>query len=326
MTFLSAFAGVGGFDLALERVGMRCVGQIEIDPACRNVLARHFPEVDRHDDIRTAINWWAARARPPLDLLTGGFPCQDLSTANTGGRAGLAGQRSGLFFDLARAVGALRPRWLLLENVTGLLHCHQGRDFQAVLEELGALGYGVAWTVLDAQRFGLPQQRRRVFVVGCRGAVCPVEILFAAEPGPPGTAASGTPQNPPPATRAGRGPYPDRRDRAGDGIGTLYVIQAGGWSPLFWRDGGPAYTLNTSDRHLVAYTPPGQGRLLVRRLTPRECERLQGFPDDWTAIDADGRALADTIRYRMMGNAVAVPVVEWIGARLLAVNAPTPSS
>jgi len=157
MTFLSAFAGVGGFDLALEHTGMRCVGQIEIDPACRSVLARHFPEVDRHDDIRTAIDWWATRARPPLDLLTGGFPCQDLSTANTGGRAGLAGKRSGLFFDLARVVGALRPRWLLLENVTGLLHCHQGRDFQAVLEELGALGYGVAWTVLDAQHFGLAQ-------------------------------------------------------------------------------------------------------------------------------------------------------------------------
>jgi len=106
----------------------------------------------------------------------------------------------------------------------------------------------------------------------------------------------------------------------------VYVIQAGGWSPLFWRESGPAYTLNTSDRHLVAYTAPGHDGLLVRRLTPRECERLQGFPDDWTATDADGRPLADTIRYRMMGNAVAVPVVEWIGARLLAVNAQTPSS
>ena len=326
MTVLSAFAGVGGFDLALERVGMRCVGQVEIDPACRGVLARHFPEVDRHDDIRTAIDWWAARPRPPLDLLTGGFPCQDLSTANTGGRAGLAGQRSGLFFDLARAVGALRPRWLLLENVTGLLHCNQGRDFQTVLEELGALGYGVAWTVLDAARFGLGQRRRRVFVVGCRGAVCPAEILFAAEPGPPGAAEGGGPQDATAAARAGGGAQPDRRDRGSGVSGKLWVIQAGGWSPLFWREGGPAYTLNTGDRHLVAYGTPGRDELVVRRFTPRECERLQGFPDDWTATDAAGRPVADTVRYRMMGNAVAVPVVEWIGARLLVVDAQSRSS
>jgi DNA (cytosine-5)-methyltransferase 1 len=326
MTFLSAFAGVGGFDLALERIGMRCVGQVEIDPACRSVLARHFPEVPRHDDIRTAIDWWAARPRSPLDLLTGGFPCQDLSTANTAGRAGLAGQRSGLFYDLGRAVGALRPRWLLLENVTGLLHCHQGRDFQAVLDELGALGYGVAWTVLDAQDFGLAQQRRRVFVVGCRGAPCPVEVLFAAQPGPPGAASGGAPKDPPAAAGAGRGPDPHRGGRYRDGVGSVYVIQAGGWSPLFWREGGPVYTLNTADRHLVAYTAPGRDAPQVRRLTPREWERLQGFPDEWTATDADGRPLADTVRYRMLGNAVAVPVVEWIGRRLLAADTRSPPS
>lgn len=326
MTFLSAFAGVGGFDLALERVGMRCVGQVEIDPACRGVLARHFPEVDRHDDIRTAIGWWAAGRRPPLDLLTGGFPCQDLSTANTGGRAGLSGRRSGLFFDLARAVGTLYPRWLLLENVTGLLHCNRGRDFQTVLEELGALGYGVAWTVLDAARFGLGQRRRRVFVVGCRGAVCPAEILFAAEPGPAGAAVGGGPQDPAASGRAGTGPQPDRRGRGSGVAGRLWVIQAGGWSPLFWREGGPAYTLNTGDRHLVAYSMPGRDELVVRRFTPRGCERLQGFPDDWTATDVAGQPVADTVRYRMMGNAVAVPVVEWIGARLLAVDARSRSS
>src|SRR6266508_1610509 len=109
-----------------------------------------------------------SRPRPTLDLLTGGFPCQDLSTANTG-RAGLAGARSGLFFDLARTVGALRPRWLLLENVPGLLHANGGRDFQAVLGTLGVLGYGLAWRVLDAQQFGLAQQRRRVMLAGRRG-------------------------------------------------------------------------------------------------------------------------------------------------------------
>ncbi len=342
MTFLSAFAGVGGFDLALSRVGMRCVGQVEIDPACRSVLARHFLEVDRHDDIRTAVGWWTARPRPTLDLLTGGFPCQDLSTANTG-RAGLAGQRSGLFFDLARTVGALRPRWLLLENVTGLLHCDQGRDFQAVLDTLGELGYGVAWRVLDAQHAGLAQQRRRVFLVGCRGAVCPAEVLFAAGPGPAGAAAGRAPTDPPAAAGAAPGapaarprPDPDRNRGAALGIaaageltggveGPLYVIQSGGWAPLYWRHGGPSYTLDTAARHLVAYAPPGQDQLQVRRFTPRECERLQGFPDDWTATGADGRPLGDSLRYRMMGNAVAVPVVEWIGRRLLAAASQAPT-
>jgi len=98
------------------------------------------------------------------------------------------------------------------------------------------------------------------------------------------------------------------------------VIAAGGWVPLSWRAGGPCYTLNTADRHLVAYTPPGRDQLVVRRLTPRECERLQGFPDDWTASGADGRPVADSVRYRMLGNAVAVPVAAWIGRRLLAAD------
>jgi DNA (cytosine-5)-methyltransferase 1 len=323
LTFVSAFAGIGGFDLALERVGMRCVGQIEIDPACRSVLARHFPEVPRHDDIRTAIDWWATQPRPLVDVLTGGFPCQDLSTANTTGRVGLAGQRSGLFFDLARAIGALRPRWVLLENVTGLLHANRGRDFATVLDTLGQLGYGVAWQVLDAQRFGLAQQRRRVFLAGRRGAPCPVEVLSAAEPGPPGAAPRRPPQDPSAAPRAAPGAAADRPEQSGalngQVAGPLYVVQAGGWSPLYWRNHGPSYTLNTADRHIVAYIPPGHDQLVIRGFTPRECERLQGFPDDWTATGTDGRPIPDGIRYRMLGNAVAVPVVEWVGHRLLTV-------
>jgi len=353
MTFVSAFAGVGGFDLALGRLGVRCAGQVEIDPACRSVLARHFPEVERHDDIRTAIDWWLARPRPPVDLVTAGFPCQDLSTANTTGRTGLSGGRSGLFFDLARVVGALRPRWLLLENVTGLLHCHQGRDLHAVLDELGGLGYGMAWRVLDAQHAGLGQQRRRVFLAGCRGAPCPFEVLFDGEPGPPGAAAGRVSQDPAaaagaapgaladrPGAQPGRGHSGNRRgdqdpDRAASaaptattlattaaaGAGPLYVIQAGGWAPLYWRENGPSYTLDTTGRHLVAYIPPGDDELVVRRFTPRECERLQGFPDDWTATGADGRPIPDGIRYRMLGNAVAVPVVAWVGRRLLTIAA-----
>jgi len=103
----------------------------------------------------------------------------------------------------------------------------------------------------------------------------------------------------------------------------VYVLQAGGWAPLYWRDGGPSYTLDTAGRHLLAFTPSGHDELVVRRFTPTECERLQGFPDGWTASGADGRPLSDGVRYRMLGNAVAVPVVEWIGHRLRTVAAQT---
>src|SRR6266511_3643941 len=326
LTFLSAFAGIGGFDLALERVGMRCIGQVEIDPACRNVLDRHFPEVPRHDDIRTATRWWAAQPRPLVDVLTAGFPCQDLSTANTTGRAGLAGPRSGLFFDLAHTIGALRPRWVLLENVTGLLHANGGRDFQAILDTLGELGYGLAWRVLDAQQFGLAQQRRRVVLAGRRGGPCPAEVLFDGERGAAGAAPRGASQGPPAAAGPAPGAPPARRARpTGAGVTSraarpVYVLQAGGWAPLYWRQDGPSYTLDTAARHIVAYTPPGQDQIVIRRFTPRECERLQGFPDDWTASGADGRPIPDGARYRMLGNAVAVPVVEWVGRRLLAAS------
>jgi site-specific DNA-cytosine methylase len=511
MTFLSLFAGIGGFDLALGRAGMRCVGQVEIDPVCRSILARHFPEVARHDDVRTAIAWWHAQPRPAVELVCAGWPCQDVSQA--GRRAGLAGARTGLFFDLARVVGALSPRWLLLENVPGLLNANKGEDFQVVLATLDELGYGVSWRVLDARYFGVAQRRRRVLLVGCRGGVCPFEILFepqgsqgdppagrtsrpdtAATPpagvgaprrtgatGPRGedgrqpvaatltaSYAAGTPRgdgadtlivHPPPDTP----PHPSAEGRTATGPGAQTVpvctIQGGsGFGDVWLTTSGQTYTLDTSHPHLLALPIPSQptarpsldgpaslkarsisenqrGEILtadiaaslatgggkpgqgypaviihkaapqgdpepagpgpaaptrqatpaaddvqqapvlagaltarsgkgantsvddgamvihtphrqlaadihnqppaqpcgddprsgddpapvtVRRLTPRECERLQGFPDDWTALGADGRPISDAARYRAIGNAVAVPVIAWIGRRLLA--------
>jgi DNA (cytosine-5)-methyltransferase 1 len=178
MTFLSLFAGVGGFDLALIRLGMRCVGQVELDPAAQRVLARHFPETARHDDIHTTLAWWQAIPRPPVDLICAGWPCQDLSQA--GRRAGLAGSRSGLFFDLARVVHALRPGWLLLENVPGLLTCNQGADFQTVLATLVQLGYGVSWRVLMRATFsGL---RRRIVADFVRHGLRVVHAVWGVPP------------------------------------------------------------------------------------------------------------------------------------------------
>jgi len=156
--FVSFFAGIGGIDLGLERAGHECVGQVEIDPFCQKVLAKHWPDTWRHDDILTL----KTEAIPDADLWTGGFPCQDIS--NAGKRAGIHGTRSGLFFDFMRLVRQVRPRYLLLENVAALLF----RGMGAVLGELAESGYDAEWRVLRASDFGAPHQRERVFVVANR--------------------------------------------------------------------------------------------------------------------------------------------------------------
>jgi len=125
MTFLSLFAGIGGFDLALARLGMRCAGQVEIDPVRRSTLTRHFPEVARHDDVRTTIDWWQAKPRPAVDLICAGWPCQDVSQA--GRRAGLAGTRTGLFFELARVIGAPISTLASARERPRAAHLQQGR-------------------------------------------------------------------------------------------------------------------------------------------------------------------------------------------------------
>ena len=181
----STFSGVGGLDLGLERAGMHVQWQAEVDEWCRRVLAWHWPEARIYDDVRAVSNrmpdslaghgrgdagvrqseWKAdSEAAQHVDLLCGGFPCQDLSVA--GKRAGLAGERSGLFFEFARIADELRPDWLLVENVVGLLSSANGKDFGIVLSTLAEIGYGLSWRVLNAQYFGVPQRRRRVFIVG----------------------------------------------------------------------------------------------------------------------------------------------------------------
>lgn len=190
MRFGSLFAGIGGFDLALERAGMTCAFQVEIDPECRRVLAERWPDVPRYADIRHVRR--NEIHVPTIDLLCGGFPCQDISVA--GKRAGLAGQRSGLWWEFHRLIDELAPEWVLAENVPGLLSSGNRHDMGIVIGSLSELGYGVAWRVLDAQNFGVPQRRRRVFIVGHRGEPwsAPSEILFEPESVPWDSAARRT--------------------------------------------------------------------------------------------------------------------------------------
>ena len=182
ITGVSLFAGVGGFDLAMQRNGVKVVASVEIDKHCQSVLSRQFPDAKIFDDVTTVkgSDLIAAGFEPSTGIITGGFPCQDLSVA--GKRAGLAGERSGLFWEIARIVEETQTEYFLIENVPGLLSSNKGRDFGVVIGTMADLGYSLGWRVLDAQHFGVPQRRRRVFILGRRSSSNGVaEILFESK-------------------------------------------------------------------------------------------------------------------------------------------------
>ena len=165
-TFVSLFAGVGGFDLGFERAGHTCLGQVEIDKHAQSILKKHWPDVPIHDDVTTAIQWAKEiDLIGKINIVCGGFPCQDVSVA--GKRAGIAGQRSGLFWDAIQFAQEVKAQTLILENVPGLLSSNNGRDFGVVISAMADAGYRhIEWRVLDSQFFGVPQRRRRVFIIG----------------------------------------------------------------------------------------------------------------------------------------------------------------
>lgn len=357
MNAISLFSGVGGLDLGFQRAGIETVLQAERDPWCLEVLTRHWPETERVNDVRdvgagvagargrrrggdatragvfTADAW--RRGVGGIDLVYGGFPCQDLSVA--GKRAGLGGERSGLWYEFHRVLSELRPRWAVIENVPGLLSSGGGRDFGIILDGLDELGFDVAWAILDAQHFGVPQRRRRVFIVAGPRGRGPEQVLSLCE-GCGGNPATGRAAGESVAgsLEASTG-GPDDNDATS---GRLVVASAMSASQghhghtldgargqaviappqIAWalqeRDAKGVSLLESQDTFII---PPSG----VRRLTPLECNRLQGFPDDWDRFTGDGREIADSHRYRMMGNAVAVPVAEWLGHRLVAVDGGT---
>lgn len=174
-TIGSLFAGIGGFDIGFEQAGFTTAWQVEINDVCRAVLQDRFPHARQFTNVQTCLpELW------PVDVIVGGFPCQDVSVM--GKRRGLAGKRTGLFFDALNIINELQPQWVVLENVTGLLNSNDGKDFQTVIQSLAECGYLGAWRVLDARYFGVPTARRRVFMVAGLGTTPPVEFMADAGP------------------------------------------------------------------------------------------------------------------------------------------------
>ncbi len=238
---------------------------------------------------------------PKAAIWAGGFPCQDVGPARMGPRKGLRGRQSGLFYDFAELIEARRPPLVVLENVAALLSSHDGRDFEVLLRTLASFGYGIAWRVLDSRYFGVPQSRSRVFVVGCLGGPARAgSVLFEPECGDR-----------------------DAEKSRSNGKKSLspFAISVGNPQQGFVKKlahclyaESARHTGTDWSRNYVSY-PEGR----VRRLTPLEAERLQGFPDQWTMPkeSVDNLDMLDSARYHACGNAVSVPVAEWLGRRIV---------
>lgn len=293
----SLFSGIGGFDLGFERAGMETVWQCELDEFCASILDQHWPEVPRALDIREV----KADEIPEADVWAGGFPCQDISLARMGPRKGLRGRNSGLFYEYARLVESRTPRVVVIENVPGLRSSHGGRDFEIVIRTLAEIGYGVAWRVLNSRYFGVPQSRSRVFIVGFhRDPRLAGQVLF--EP------------------KCGGGHDETSRSNGKKAVSPFKTVAGNPVSGPIVQ--GIAYCLYAESarhtgtdwsRNYVIY-PDGR----VRRLTALECERIQGFPDNWTlpkSMNGDSDVV-DSRRYHAVGNAVTVNVSEWLGNRI----------
>lgn len=292
LSVISLFAGIGGFDLAFEAAGTTVVMQCEKDKFCQSVLRKHWPETELVGDI-TAVD---PNLMPDADVWTAGFPCQDVSLARGNhGRNGLKGEHTSLFFRLMDLVEVKLPKVILLENVVGLLNSHSGCDFAIILNELTKRGYAVAWRVLNARYFGAPQSRSRVFLCAWRGSYTKaISALFEPIAG-----------EKPARERTGFiTPTKDRRTGAIVPEIAYCVAATSG-----------RHTGNDWSRSYISY------KNRVRRPTPTESERLQGFPTEWTLPEPSFpeplRGL-DSERYRAAGNAVAVPVVRWIADRIVA--------
>jgi DNA (cytosine-5)-methyltransferase 1 len=391
MNYLSVCSGVEAATVAWHSLGWKPVGFSEIEKFPSAVLQHHYPQVQNYGDMTKYKEW---DINESVGLLVGGTPCQSFSVA--GLRKGLEDPRGNLALTYVGILDRFRPKWFIWENVPGVLSSNRGRDFGSFLGAVAECGYGFAYRVLDAQYFGVPQRRRRVFVVGCLGDwESSAKVLFEPDC---------LLRNPAPSREKGKTvagtfvpsianclettchdysradgfnmiayethPADSRVKEMGDVCQTVTSRwgTGGGNVPLVQayslREDAKANNFSATPLHvtpaLQALRPSVQSHhaqtfvvdraafnqgtnalyepkmeesdtmptlvskgphavmndMAVRRLTPVECERLQGFPDDYTRIPWGKGDTPDSHRYKAMGNSMAVPCMQWIGKRI----------
>jgi DNA (cytosine-5)-methyltransferase 1 len=327
ITFADLFAGIGGFRLGIENaakklgIPVECVFSSEIEKNARFIYEKNF-HTTPHGDI-TKIQ---ATDIPDHDILCGGFPCQDVSTA--GKREGLKGKRTGLFFDIIRVLQEKQPSIVFLENVKGLFSSNGGWDFAKVLIELEDAGYEVEWYLLNSKDHGVPQKRERVFIIGhlathrrCRSKIFPIREVpgFCTEPAQSEKeicSYAGTLTKRQYESWNGNFVryrcFTERRSEEAKQIRHEHMKNGKDWCPrrgkeIVLRDDElcNGLTKTIGKEHIIS-----NGEI-VRELTPIECERLQGFPDNWT------EGISINKRRECLGNAVTVNVIEAIAEKLL---------
>jgi len=277
MRYLSVCSGIEAATVAWHHMGWEAVGYSEIEKFPSQVLAHHYPNVTNYGDMTKFKEWDIGT----IDLLVGGTPCQSFSVA--GLRKGLDDPRGNLMLTYLAIARQYHPKWLVWENVPGVLSSNGGNDFASFLRGLAELGYGFAYRVLDAQYFGVAQRRRRVFVIGCLGNwQRAAAVLFEQKS----------------FSRNLAQVHGKLRGRGKTITGCLST-----------RTG--AYDRQELDALIYDYD-----KVKVRVTTPVEQERLQGFPDNYTDIQPKGKPTPDGPRYKALGNSMAVPVMKWIGERI----------
>ena len=289
MKFIDIFAGIGGFHSGLTKAGMECVGWCEQDKYAQQSYRALYPTNNLwfSPDVR-ALN---GTEMPYADLWCGGFPCQSVSIA--GLKHGMENTRSGLFYQITRLLNETKhkPRWLLLENVKNLLSIDNGWGFYSVLSEMDKAGYSIAWRVYNTKDFGLPQNRERVFIIGHLGNDCPSEVLYRPNQSEQSIVQVG---NIIKTTSFGGNPQRGRIYSL-DGLSpTLTCVKGGGIEPKI----------------LLSKNPN-----VIRKLTPREFWRLQGFTDQ--QFDKVRPLQSDAQLYKQAGNSVSIPIVYELGKNII---------
>jgi DNA (cytosine-5)-methyltransferase 1 len=299
MKYLSVCSGIEAATVAWHPLGWQAAAFSEIEPFPAAVLAHHYPAVPNLGDMTQFKEWPDAT----VDILVGGTPCQSFSVA--GLRKGLDDPRGNLMLTYGAIAARYRPRWLVWENVPGVLSSNRGRDFGTFLGMLAQLGYGFAYRVLDAQFFGVPQRRRRVFVVGYLGDWRVAAAVLFERHSLSGDSA--------PSREAKHTVAADASNCAG--IAIKIVAFHPTQTPISNID-GTTHAISCGSKSGLATVAVAYGTQL-RRVTPLEEERLQGFPDGYTNIPWRGKPKSpDGLRYKSLGNSMAVPVMRWIGERI----------